>query len=443
MPLNILVVGAGCCGPAFATLLLRADPSHQITVIERAPELRTGGQQIDLRSQGIPVMHKLGLLEKAKAARVPEAGIAFVDDTGRQRAVFGLNTSGQGQQALTSEYEIMRGDLVHILYEASLEAGEAAARATGGIGGVEYRFGTTITALTQNDDDNSVEVTFASGEKARYNLVVGADGQGSRTRRLLFGEADGRAAFNSLRCFVAYYSIPPGEGDSDLAQVCNLPGSRTVCLRSNGRPVTQCYLTLHNADSEKMRHLVKSQGPADDLKEAWAALFDDVKWATRDRVMAGLRASTDFYAQEIGQVQPETWHRGRVVLLGDAGYCPSPITGCGSTAALVGAYVLAGELATRGRGRDAADVDIPAALAAYEDVLRPFVAEVQRLPPGAPDWAAPNRAWGITLFHAVLGTISTLGLDQLANRLLPANKGGWDLPEYPELHLEELEEHKA
>ena len=171
MPLNILIIGAGCCGPAFATLLLRADPSHRITVIERAAALRTAGQQIDLRAQGIPVMRKLGLLEKAKAVCVPEAGVAFVDAEGRQRAIFAANKSGHGQQAITSEYEIMRGDLVRVLYEASLEAGEAAGRATGGAGGVEYRFDTTITALAQNDDGNNVEVTFASGEKARYDQI--------------------------------------------------------------------------------------------------------------------------------------------------------------------------------------------------------------------------------------------------------------------------------
>lgn len=439
MPLNILVVGAGCCGPAFATLLLRADPSHRITVIERAAAMRTTGQQIDLRAQGIPVMRKLGLLDKAKEVCVPEAGIAFVDTDGRQRAVFAANTSGQGQQALTSEYEIMRGDLVNILYDASLEAGEAAARATGGTGGIEYRFSTTIAALTQNEDGQDVEVTFASGQKARYDLVVGADGQGSRTRRLLFGEADGQAAFHSLRAFVAYFSIPPAEGDSDLAQLCHLPGSRTVTLRANGRPVTQCYLTLHNADREKMGYLAKPQGSMDTLKEAWATLFDDATWTTRDRVLAGLRDATDFYAQEIGQVQTGAWYRGRVVLVGDAGFCPSPFTGYGSTAALVGAYVLAGELAACG-GRAG---DLPAALAAYERVLRPFIAEAQRLPPGAPDWAAPKRPWGITLLYIIVGTISTLGIYQLANRLLPADKGGWHLPEYPELHLGEPKGHEA
>lgn len=429
MPLNILVVGAGCCGPAFATLLLRADPSHRVTVVERAAAMRTAGQQIDLRAQGITVMRKLGLLDKAKAARVPEVGLAFVDTAGRQRAVFTANTSGQGQQGITSEYEIMRGDLVNILYEASLEAGEAAARATGGTGGIEYRFDTTITALEQDDGGRDVEVTFASGQKARYDLVVGADGQGSRTRRLLFGEEDGRAAFQSLRAFVAYYSIPPAASDSDMAEIHHLPGSRTVTLRANGRPVTQCYLTLHNADRAQMGYLAEPQAPAAKLKEAWAALFADAAWTTRERVLAGLRDAPDFYAQEVGQVKAAAWHRGRGVLVGDAGFCPSPMSGCGTTAALVGAYVLAGELAARG-----AD-DVPAALAAYERVLRPFVAEAQRLPPGAPDYAAPRGSWGIALLYAIVGTVSALGLDQLANRLLPADKGGWPLPEYPELHL--------
>src|ERR1700733_5018256 len=122
MPFNILVVGAGICGPAFAALLQGSDHRHNITVVERSPSLRVAGQQIDLKAQGIPIMRKMSLLDIVKSHGVVEAGMELVDSNGKSLAYFGANDSEKGDlaMALTSDYEIMRGDLVKILYEAGL-----------------------------------------------------------------------------------------------------------------------------------------------------------------------------------------------------------------------------------------------------------------------------------------------------------------------------------
>ncbi|KAJ0272176.1 hypothetical protein COL940_010584 [Colletotrichum noveboracense] len=128
-------------------------------------------------------MQKLGLLNAIKTRAVAEDGIAFVDArSGKQWAVFGKNDSGKGRQAFTSEYEIMRGDLVDVIYQATLQQ----ARIARAQGGLTYKFGTYATDIQQFED--GVSVTLSDGKVERFDLVVGADGQSSKTRRLAFGQ---------------------------------------------------------------------------------------------------------------------------------------------------------------------------------------------------------------------------------------------------------------
>lgn len=122
MPLNVLVVGAGICGPAFAMLLQRSNPKYNITIVERSPSLRSAGQQIDLKTQAPHILRKMGLLDEIKSHCVNETGLEMVDAMGRQTALFGVTASGKSRSPdLTSEHEIMRGDMVHVLYDASIK----------------------------------------------------------------------------------------------------------------------------------------------------------------------------------------------------------------------------------------------------------------------------------------------------------------------------------
>ncbi|KZL83411.1 oxidoreductase [Colletotrichum incanum] len=165
MPLKVLISGAGVAGPALATFLLHANLSHNITIIDRSLALRRGGQQIDLQGQGIPVMNKLGLLDAIRARAVNENGIAFVDARSRrQLAVFGKNDSGPGRQAFTSEYEIMRGDLVDVLLCSASSKEGCKAR---GAGGFKYVFDTYATAIKQLGD--GVKVTFSEGQTEKFD----------------------------------------------------------------------------------------------------------------------------------------------------------------------------------------------------------------------------------------------------------------------------------
>lgn len=419
MPLNVLIVGAGVAGPAFAMLLQKSDPSHRITVVERSPSLRTAGQQIDLKIQGPEILKRMGLFEAIKSHCVNETGVEILDSNGKQVTTFGVNPSGEKRITLTAEYEIMRGDAVKVLYEASLKQNEKL-KELGKGGDLSYEFGKSITELMQSD--GGVDVTFSDGHKKRYDLVVAADGQSSRTRRLAFGQEVSDAAFKSLGVHGAYYSIPRSEDEGELARAYSAPGRKLIMTRSSS-PVTQVLLfTMSNG--EKLRKSYKE--PIENQKQAFEEIFRGSGWQT-DRLLEGLKTCADFYAHEIGQIKMKQWSKGRVVLLGDAGYCPSPFTGMGTTGCLIGAYILAGELARHGN-------DVASALKTYEEIARPPIEEeCQKLPFETMGALYPKSNLGVWLLRKAMWAVSKI--EPLTYRPRGDNNKGWKVPEYPELNL--------
>ncbi|KAI2464795.1 FAD/NAD(P)-binding domain-containing protein [Annulohypoxylon bovei var. microspora] len=432
MPLKVLIVGAGICGPATAMLLRRSDPENSVTVVERYPGIRHNGLQIDLRSWGVPIMKRLGLIDVVREKVVHEAGSSFIDSKGRAYGTFGTSGTDSGQQSLTSEFEIMRGDLAQLLYEASRKD-----PATGVMDpqpeqvnpededrpGVRYRFGVSPTALAQ--DDGGVDVTFSDGSQRRYDLVVGADGQWSRTRRLLFGEEAGLAMFKPLDLYTAYYTVPRDETDDAYARFFHAGKGRSIAVRAADRPETQVYLMVRTK-SDEVRRGVERQS-AETQMDTFEKVFADAGWQ-KERFLKGMRESTDFYGDSIGQVKAPHVARGRVALVGDAAYCAAPVTGMGTTVSLVGAWTLAGELA-RHKG------DVPTALEAYDANVRPYVDKAQKLMPGIPWVMTLESNWGIWVFRAITWFFSFIRLDKILFAIMPEDRGGLAIPEYPELNL--------
>jgi 2-polyprenyl-6-methoxyphenol hydroxylase-like FAD-dependent oxidoreductase len=157
--------------------------------------------------------------------------------------------------------------------------------------------------------------------------------------------------------------------------------------------------------------------PPDAVAHVLRATFDGAGWET-PRVLAGLDDGA-WYFDTIGQVRAATWSRGRVVLLGDAAWAPSPVSGMGTSLALVGAYVLGGELAAGPHDR---------AFARYEELLRPYVAKAQDLPPGTPRLAHPRTRTGVTAFNA--GMRVAARLSRLGGRFSSPPADGIELPAY-------------
>ncbi|KAK3902383.1 hypothetical protein C8A05DRAFT_44176 [Staphylotrichum tortipilum] len=437
-PLRVLISGAGIAGPALALHLTRLPPPLKcvITVVERHPTLRNNGQQIDLRGQGVDSMRKLHMEPAVRALIVHEPGLRLLDRRGRLQAYLAGNKSGKGAQSFSAEWEIMRGDLCQLLHDATKD-----------LEGVRYEFGKAVERIEQDGEGKApATVTFSDGTVGEYDLVVGCDGLSSRVRRRMFtdGRPDGVVP---VGMWTSYYTIPPEEGDTDDATWCHYPGGRFVMTRRDRPDCRRVYLAYSGKDESILRRL--KHGTLAEQKEAWADVFrpDQMDAHGIKRYLDGLHSAhaEDFYSVEFAQVKLDSWSSGRATLVGDAGYCPAPLTGMGTSLALAGAYVLAGEIArgcgkVREEGQNPWDA-IPAALAAYEKTLRPFVTDVQNVPTKRiVSILTPQSNWAISLLRWILWFVTATKIDQLAGRFGSDDRGGWQLPDYPELVVPKEEE---
>lgn len=394
MPFRVLITGASIAGPTLAWWLHRF--GMHATVVERAPAFRTGGQNIDVRGAARTVLARMHLQQAVADLGTGEQGIVFVDE--HNQVVADFEKAELGGDGPTAELEILRGDLAQLLYDHSKT------HAT-------YRFGDYVTAV--QEVANGVQVTFAHGEPERFDVVVVAEGFKSSTRQLVFGEDVTR---RPLDLYMGYFTIPRGAHDGEQARWYNAPGGRSVLLRPDHKGTTRVVLTLQQ-EPAGYEDLTPAQ-----QKSLLQKRFADAGWET-PRVLEGLAASDDFYFEAIGQIKASSWSKGRVVLVGDAAWCAGPVSGMGTTLALVGAYVLAGELA-RHPG------DQAAAFAAYERIMRPFVEEGQDVPKFSTRIAQPQTRFGIALQHAALRVASAPGVRQLASKLLEPAAAAIELPTY-------------
>ncbi|KAG5938997.1 hypothetical protein E4U53_007912 [Claviceps sorghi] len=413
-PLRILIAGAGIAGPALAFWL--QDLGHAITIIERWDSLRTGGQQIELRRQGIEAIKRMGILEEIRRHVVDEAGIDIVNHKDQSIIFFPRHEPGSKRQGFSSEFEIMRGDLCRILYGRTREK-------------VHYRFGLSVTEFENRN--GVVDVTFSDGSVAEYDLLVGADGQGSRIRRALHQDAGGDEQFLwSMGVFTCYYSIGRSAEDKDHATCYLETGQRILMTRWHAPRIGQAYLmTMAPGRRAEMREALRKDVAAQ--KAVFADIFKTVRWKQAGRILDAMQTTDDFYAHEICQVRSNTWSRGRVVLLGDAAFCPSSMSGMGTSAAVVGAYVLAGEIARSGGGGD-----IEAALARYDATMRPFIDKVQ-VSPTALTWLVPKSMIGLKVLHFAMALANRLNVPKLLQSRAVDEKDDWVMPWYQELHVAE------
>ncbi|ROV92920.1 hypothetical protein VSDG_06320 [Cytospora chrysosperma] len=422
-PLKILIVGGGITGPALAFWLSKLD--CDITIVERTPDLRASGQQIDLRGEGVTIMRRMGLEPAVRAKIVDEQGVQFIGPKGEVKAFLEANKTGKGKQSGTAEFEIMRGDLVRILYGVTKDT-------------VKYIFGTSVVDLDQRGD--GVHVKFSDGREDDFDLVVGADGQGSRTRRMAWG-AGVEDPFRPLGVYISYFTVPKTDKDTNMFRWFLLPGCRAVMTRVDNPKTLQVYFAHNNKDCKALEEALRTRD-VKEQKAAWAELLKDAGWEV-PRLIDGMLNSPladDFYFQKVGQVKMDKWSRGRVVLAGDAAHCPSPLSGKGTSLGLVGAYVLAGEISQRlNEGADKGQA-LDEALASYDRTLRPCVDEGQKLIWGVPDIVYPETAWGIWFLHFIVGLLVKLRIPKLLE-WFPSDDnfaGDWKLPDYPKLKYQSI-----
>lgn len=391
--LRVLVVGASIAGPMTAYWLARVGAT--VTVIERYPALRTGGQNIDVRTSGVTVMRRVAGMEEAVRAKLaPLDGVRLFDSRGVPLVT--LRGSGDAeQQSLLSEFEIYRDELSRILYDLTRDHAR-----------IRYVFNEQIASIQQQQADGPVTVAFANGRlpTADYDLVVAADGATSRTRTLALG--GGVADYlHSSNAWAAYFSVSAGLLPEERmgAAVTRAPG-RFMSLKPYHDPTIHRAILMgihpRNTHPDPMLAFRQAQKLGEHaLKTYVADFFADMGWQGDD-ILRGMMDAPDFYGSEVVQVKVPRLFGGRVALVGDAGYAAGP-TGAGTSLALTGAYVLAGEINNH-------PGDLQAGLEAYEERMLPIIKDMQQVPPGVPGAMAPQTQWGLQLRNYILILVSTL-----------------------------------
>ena len=343
---RVLVAGASIAGPALAHWLHRR--GAEVTVVERAPELRPGGQAVDARGVTKEVIRRMGLDEAVRAARTETAGAYTVDADGNVLETF--RADDDGGDGFIADIEILRGDLSRVLHDDTCDA-------------VEYVFGDRIAELTQDAD--GVDVTFAGGGRRRFDLVIGADGLHSGLRAMAFGPHE--RFVRHLGLVLAFYSVPNEYGlDRWLLQYQHQESGRSALLR----PIQDATRAMAMFSFPAAEFAV-DHGDVPAQKRLLREQVDGLGWLT-PRLLAHLDDTPDFYLDQVAQVVMDRWSRGRVGVFGDAAFSSSPMSGQGTGLALVGAYLLAGELATAGWDPDAG-------FAAFDRRMRSFVEANQEI----------------------------------------------------------------
>ncbi len=456
--LRILIVGASIAGPATAYWLAKA--GAHVTVIERFPRLRANGQNVDIRTVGVTAMRKIpGMEASVRAKTVPIDGFSFVSSTGQPFATI-RKTGDPDRQSLVSEYEIYRGDLSQILFDLTKDNPN-----------IHYIFNTQISSIypqlsADNNDDTPLTVHFASPhphpppQSQIFDVIVACDGATSRTRALAFPNA--HLHTQPVNSWVAYFTLPPGALPSS-STAASTTNNSTSTSNTNNTITGQSYsapggrFSALGYDPVSGQHRVvlmgmyprssttamapfraaaaaQKQGNDDEqagVKGFIAHEFSGAGWRCAEIVRGMMQLGEEednFYAAEVVQVKMPSWSSGRVVLVGDAGYAAGP-TGAGTSLALAGAYVLAGEVGRHieeGGGLDEA-------LKRYEEVMRPIVGELQQISWGVQVVMAPQTWWGLAVRNAVLWFVFRTGVVGLVQRVFGGVFKGREeevLPEY-------------
>lgn len=331
--MRVLISGGGIAGLTLAYWL----HEYGITpiVIEQAAGVYRDGYGLDFYGTGYDVAERMGLLEKLSERRLPFDDVAYVDSSGK--TVAHINNALM-QKIMHQRYmALMRWMLEDVLHDAVADS-------------VEVRYGTTLTAVQPGPD--AVAVTFSDGTSDTFDLLIGADGVHSNTRRLVFGED---ALFERyLGYYFASYQLTDHYGIGHAWKNYVKPGRLAAAYCSNQEDQIATFL-MYKAPNEGY---IPREQRLPRLREVFAGMG----WVTQQLLDD---APDTIFLDTMTQIYMPSWSQGRVALVGDACSCPTSMSGQGASMAMGGAYLLARALHT--------EPDYASAFRQYEQFMHPHV----------------------------------------------------------------------
>lgn len=406
---TVLISGAGIAGATLAYWLRRA--GFTPVLVESAPALRTGGYMIDFWGPGFEVAERMNLDHRLRHVGYRVRELRVVDNEGLVRARVGTEAllRSMGERYVS----LLRGDLAAELYRL-IE------------GRVEILLGEEVMAL--NEDGSGVQAHFASGALRRFDLVVGADGLHSRVRRLVFGTR--KEAEVPLGYFAAAFTAASYPHRDELVYVSHATRGRQVArFALRDRRTVFFMVLLAELAQGRLLHTVDQQKAF--LRDAFVSAGG---WEMPD-VLRALERAEDLYFDTVSQIRLPRWACGRVALLGDAASCPSLLVGEGASLAMAGAYLLAGELASRASHE--------AAYAAYESRLRPLIARKQQAARRIGGWFAPRTRFGLHLRNLLTRVAGVPALSRMVAGSLVRDELVLPAYDWPSLHPAALHPHEG
>lgn len=396
---KILVSGASIAGPTAAYWLHRY--GFDVTVVERAPVVRGGGYAIDIRGTAIGVVERMGLLTELKKAHIHTADIHFMAADGTTLRTVKPEELTGGVEGY--DLELPRGTLSEMLYEASKHT-------------VEYRFNESIESL--DDASDGVYVTFKAGGREKFDLVIGADGLHSNTRKLAFGPEE--QFLHYLGYTFTGFTMPNIFGLSHGAAFYSAVNRMAALYAVKQSETIHGFFTIACENPS-----VEELSSADLQRQIMRKRYSSDGWVI-PKMLEAFETADDIYFDSVSQIRMPCWSKGRVALIGDAAAAPSFMTGQGSSVALVAAYVLAGELASHANHQDG--------FAAYERVAREFVDRNQEAA-SYRDWQfIPNTPVEAEALKNRLKTMEFGKPDEKTKRMREAHVC-LNLPDYTDLEI--------
>jgi 2-polyprenyl-6-methoxyphenol hydroxylase-like FAD-dependent oxidoreductase len=397
--MRVLISGAGIAGPTPAFWLSRY--GLEPTIVERAPQLRTGGYIIDFWGLGFDVADRMGLLPEIRSRGYVAREVRVVNSNGKRISGFSFETLSRAVQG--RYISLARSDLAASIYRA-IE------------GKVETIFGDSIAGIDQTAE--GVRVGFETGRVRDFDLVIGADGLHSHVREIVFGPQKQFEKYLGYK--VAAFEVEGYRPRDELVYVMYTEVGQQI-----GRFAMHGYRTFFMFIFAAPEIEETAIGNIQAQKDLLRKRFGNSGWEC-PKILDALDGTKELYFDRVSQIfmgpQAASWTRNRVSLVGDAAFCVSLLAGQGSALAMTSAYILAGELHRAGR-------DYATAFARYQERFAPYVFQKQKSALRLAGTFVPKSQFSMFLRNQVMNLMKIpLIADLAAGRELADNL---TLPEYP------------